>query len=109
MRKTELIKGVSEMILLSFLDIRDMYGYELMETGNRVSDGYFQLKEGSVYPALKRLHEKGFVDLYWKDSKEGPQRKYYTLTEEGRRELNQQKKEWSMFQGALLKTLFHAE
>ncbi|WP_409293116.1 PadR family transcriptional regulator [Peribacillus sp. SCS-37] len=109
MRKTELVKGITEMIILTFLDVKDMYGYELSSKVNKASEGYIMLKEGTLYPLLKKLEEKGFIESYSAVSKEGPQRKYYKLSTEGKAELNRQKKEWSIFQSELIKLLFYTE
>lgn len=98
MRKTELLKGSTEMIILSLLEEQDMYGYEITERVNKTSDGYFQFKEGTLYPALKRMEVKGLLEGYWKASKEGPKRKYYRLTSFGKKALQIEKDEWSFFQ-----------
>ncbi|WP_254052708.1 PadR family transcriptional regulator [Bacillus sp. V59.32b] len=98
MRKTELLKGTTEMILLSLLKENDMYGYELTELLRQVSNDYLQLKEGTLYPALKKLEEKELVKSYWKDSFEGPRRKYYYITKSGFQELEDYVIQWKDFQ-----------
>lgn len=98
MRKTELLKGTTEMILLSLLKGKDMYGYELTELLKQISGDYLHLKEGTLYPALKKLEEKGLVKSYWKDSFEGPRRKYYYLTRIGYKELEIFISQWKDFQ-----------
>ncbi|MBM7691383.1 DNA-binding PadR family transcriptional regulator [Peribacillus deserti] len=108
MRKSELLKGITEMVILTFLQSKDMYGYELTEKIEKESEGYLRMKEGTLYPALKKLEGRGLIQSYWKESREGPRRKYYHLTEEGNKELNDQKKEWSYFQSMLIKLLFYS-
>ncbi|CAH0347410.1 helix-turn-helix transcriptional regulator [Bacillus sp. CECT 9360] len=98
LRKTELLKGTTEMILLSLLKEKDMYGYELTELLRQVSNDYLQLKEGTLYPALKKLEEKELVKSYWKDSFEGPRRKYYYITKLGFQELEAYVNQWKDFQ-----------
>lgn len=98
MRKTELLKGTTEMILLSLLRGKDMYGYELTELVKQVSGDYLHLKEGTLYPALKKLEEKGLVKSYWKDSFEGPRRKYYYITKIGYKEFESYVSQWEDFQ-----------
>lgn len=98
MGKTELLKGSTEMVLLSLLAQKDMYGYEIAERIEQLSEGYLRYKEGTLYPALKRLEMQGWVETYWQQSSEGPRRKYYQLTKEGHNALADQKREWTVFQ-----------
>jgi PadR family transcriptional regulator PadR len=103
--KTELIKGSTEIIILSLLQTKDRYGYELAQEINRLSEGYLQFKEGTLYPALKRLELAELVVSYWQSSPEGPRRKYYALTGEGERVLAANKKEWATFQKVMRRFL----
>ncbi|MFE8700074.1 PadR family transcriptional regulator [Cytobacillus sp. FJAT-54145] len=98
MSKTELLKGSTSMILLSLLSDKDMYGYEITEKVQELSEGYLSYKEGTLYPALKRLELSGLVEGYWESSSDGPRRKYYRITKTGKESLNDQRKEWGMFQ-----------
>ncbi|SNX74887.1 DNA-binding PadR family transcriptional regulator [Bacillus oleivorans] len=98
MQKTELIKGSTSIVLLSLLKEKDMYGYEITEKVKELSAGYLNYKEGTLYPALKRLELKGLVESYWEKSSDGPRRKYYRITKVGLKELGEQKQEWNMFQ-----------
>jgi DNA-binding PadR family transcriptional regulator len=96
--KTELIKGSTEVILLSLLESNAMYGYELAQQIEQDSEGYLRFKEGTLYPALKKLEVSGLVESYWQESTEGPRRKYYSITGTGKRALCDLKKEWNVFQ-----------
>ncbi|GAB2701071.1 PadR family transcriptional regulator [Paenibacillus thermoaerophilus] len=98
MGKTELVKGSTEVILLSLLSQRDMYGYELAQRIEADSEGYLQLGEGTLYPALKRLELQGYVESYWQSSEAGPRRKYYAITESGRSALAAMTEEWNRFE-----------
>jgi len=86
-------KGVLNLCVLALLDQHDRYGYELVQ---KISD-QIEISEGSVYPLLRRLMKEGYLTSYLKESSEGPPRKYYTLTYEGRSYLNEQIFEWSTF------------
>lgn len=101
MSKTELLKGSTSMILLSLLSEKDMYGYEMTEKVQQLSEGYLSYKEGTLYPALKRLELAGLVESYWQDSSDGPRRKYYQITIAGKKSLFDQKQEWGLFQKVL--------
>ena len=97
MRKAELLKGSTGLVLLSLLDEKDMYGYEITEKVRGLSEGYLDYKEGTLYPALKRLESAGLVDSYWEKSSDGPRRKYYRITGIGKKALRDQQTEWKLF------------
>ncbi|MFT4415614.1 PadR family transcriptional regulator [Fredinandcohnia humi] len=97
MSKTEIIKGSTSMILLSLLSEKEMYGYEITEKVHEISEGFLTYKEGTLYPALKKLELNGHVDSYWQNSTDGPRRKYYRITSSGKKALEEQKHEWNVF------------
>ncbi len=86
-------KGVLELCVLVLLDKQDRYGYELVQ---KISD-QISISEGSVYPLLRRLTKEGYFTTYLKESTEGPSRKYYQLTSEGRIYLHRLLQEWDDF------------
>ncbi|WP_458127096.1 PadR family transcriptional regulator [Paenibacillus sp. Z3-2] len=98
MGSTELLKGNTETILLSLLRKQDRYGYEIALEIERLSEGFLRFNEGTLYPALKRLERQGWVRSYWVDSKDGPRRKYYTLTDLGTQQFSMKAIEWEKFQ-----------
>ncbi len=97
MHKSELLKGSTGLILLALLSEKEMYGYEITEKVQELSEGYLSYKEGTLYPALKRLELAGLVESYWQDSSDGPRRKYYRLTGAGHKALADQRQEWNNF------------
>lgn len=86
-------KGVLELCVLSLLDRRDCYGYELI---NEISQN-ISISEGTIYPLLRRLKKDGYVTTYLMESSEGPPRKYYKLTSEGIRTKDELEEEWFQF------------
>lgn len=86
-------KGVLELCVLSMLLERDYYGYELVEHISK----HIDISEGTIYPLLRRLKTDGFVKTYLKESQEGPPRKYYTITEEGKKACDELIFEWNHF------------
>ncbi len=86
-------KGVLELLVLSLLSKKDFYGYELVST----ISGQIHISEGTIYPLLKRLKEQGYFKTYLEESTGGPSRKYYTLTELGKREKESLEAEWDDF------------
>ena len=98
----ELRKGSTKLAMLSLLEKRDMYGYELTRELNEVTEGVFSLKESNAYPALHLLEEEGLVKSYWKETEAGmPPRKYYSITPAGRSFLGDMKKEWTKHSEAM--------
>lgn len=95
----QLKKGVLEILVLDIIQEQDVYGYELLKKLDRNSQGLFVLKEGSLYPIMYRLEDKGYIMSYRQESegKRGVSRKYYRITEQGHRELEIMKKEWQLF------------
>jgi transcriptional regulator len=85
------------MLILDVLARGDNYGYQIAQTVMGESRGSFELKEGSLYPALHRLERQNFLRAYWIDSDEGRRRKYYRLTPKGRGALKQKRDEWRRF------------
>lgn len=86
-------KGVLELCVLAILDRKDCYGYELV---NEISKN-IAISEGTIYPLLRRLKDEGMFSTYLQESQEGPPRKYYRLTPEGRAMKEQLSKEWDRF------------
>ena len=90
-------KGVLEMCVMALLGERDRYGYELVQE----ISGRFEISEGSMYPLLRRLLTDGYVSTYLRESGEGPARKYYILTDLGKKARDELIKEWFVFSTAV--------
>ena len=97
----ELLKGNTEALLLALLTQEAMYGYQMVKEIERRSSGYFQFKEGTLYPALHRLERSALVKGVWHKSPSGQQRRYYNVTDKGVRELQQKHTEWNQFSRAV--------
>ena len=90
-------KGVLDLCVLAFLDKGDSYGYDLADS----LTAKMNIADGTVYPILRKLAAEGSVSTYLKESQNGPPRKYYHLTDEGRRRLQSDKAEWKEFSKAV--------
>jgi PadR family transcriptional regulator, regulatory protein PadR len=93
----ELLKGSTSLILLQLLNERDMYGYELVKELDKRSEHHLQVKEGTLYPALHKLENQEYVECYWEEQEKGPARKYYRITGEGKKLLQDKTNEWERF------------
>ena len=92
----ELLKGSTNLLVLSVLENENMYGYEMIKKIKVESENVFEFQEGTLYPILHKLEEKGLISSYWDDFS-GKKRKYYAITEDGRKHLNSKKEEWQIF------------
>ena len=81
------------MMILEVIAQGPSYGYEITQTVAERSNGYFELKEGSLYPALHRLERQKLLRAFWREA-DGRRRKYYELTDAGRAELAARKRSW---------------
>jgi len=101
----DLIRGSIVPIILSLLDERPMYGYEIVKVVNVRTNGRFQWREGTLYPTLHRLQAARLVSARWADAPAdeapGRKRKYYAITRKGRAELSARCREWRDFSAAV--------
>lgn len=98
-RKSQLLHGVLDMCLLSIIDEEASYGYEMVK---KLSDRGLQLaSEGSIYPLLSRLQKQGLIEGYLVQSSEGPARKYYRMSLQGREALARWRGDWETFRDAV--------
>jgi PadR family transcriptional regulator PadR len=107
--ESDLRRGSVNVLVLGLLEEKPMYGYQLSKELRRRSNGYFEFKEGTLYPALHRLEQEGLVRGQWEVVEEGPSRKYYHLTDKGREELIRSRQEWTTFADRLLGILGRPE
>lgn len=96
----ELKKGSVQLCLLALLAREEKYGFQIVRELKDMSNGFFDLKEGTLYPALRRLEERGFVESRWVEREGGNPRKYYRITDRGRTALREATEVWrSMAEG----------
>ena len=89
-----LVAASLKPVILSLLAHGEAYGYEILQRIEDLSDGSVLWTAGTIYPVLHRLETKGLITAVWRPSQTGPRRKYYRLTNKGRRMLDQEKREW---------------
>jgi PadR family transcriptional regulator PadR len=85
----ELLKGTLDMLILKTLSVQPMHGYAIAQHIARLSGGVFAIEQGSLYPALERLQNKGWLTSKWGASPTGRRARYYTITAAGRRQLGE--------------------
>ena len=94
---SKFLTGSLDMMILQVAQGGPTYGYEITQEVMRRSEGFFELKEGSLYPALHRLARKGMLECYWEDKDTGRRRRFYRLTAEGAKSLADQRADWERF------------
>ena len=93
----KLVGSTTGTLILAVIQEESCHGYEIVQRVDTLSRGAFQWKEGTVYPALHRLEKEGLIVGEWRSVTAGRQRRIYSLTKEGRKELVRQEQEWSVF------------
>lgn len=91
----ELMKGSIDILLLSQIARKDSYGFEIVKSLQLKSNNLYKMSEGTLYPALQRLEQKKYLKSYWGDSEAGGRRKYYSITELGKKDLLKKMEEWN--------------
>lgn len=99
-----LVSGSMAMMILRLLSEQDMYGYEMINTLRQRSQNVFELKAGTLYPLLHNLEEKYYLTSYEKEVL-GKVRKYYSITRDGKRYLEQKQEEWKEYAHAVSNVL----
>lgn len=98
---TQFKKGILEMCILSIISDHDMYGFEVIETLAKEID----VNENTVYPILRRLTGQEMFETYTENTKIGAPRKYYRITEYGKKKLHEYESEWRSFLQGVFKLL----
>ncbi len=103
--KTNRLHGNLDLLILHALAHEPMHGWAIMERLRVVSRDLFQVSQGSVYPALRRLEAEGWVKAEWKVSEEGRRARYYGLSPSGRRQLARERASWDTFVAAVTRLI----
>jgi transcriptional regulator len=94
-RQAELMKGTLDLLVLKTLELEPRHGVGVADRIEQISSGTFVVKPGSLFPALHRLEQEGFIKGEWGETPEGRRAKYYRITGAGLRQLNTEKKNWA--------------
>ncbi len=90
----DVVKGFIDPVILSVVARGDTYGYEIAKYVNQLTDRALELKEGTLYPALRRLEAEKFIEGYWGTETGGPRRRYYRITQSGLAALKSARLDW---------------
>jgi transcriptional regulator len=104
-RSTELVRGTLDLLVLKALELGPRHGISVAERIRQTTSGTFEVSPGSLFPALHRLEQNGFIRGSWAQSSEGRRVKAYTLTPQGRRQLAVEKRGWAKVALAMAQVL----
>jgi transcriptional regulator len=99
--KSDLLQGTLDLLILKTLEPGPMHGWAISQRIQQVSESVLQVNQGSLYPALHRLEEQGWISAEWGASENNRQAKYYELTRLGRKQLCEEKENWLRLSAAV--------
>jgi PadR family transcriptional regulator, regulatory protein PadR len=108
-RPGDLMQGTLDMLVLQTLVLGSAHGYTIAETIQRRSDAVLQVEQGSLYPALHRLEDRGLIASSWGASENNRRARFYRLTAAGRRQLHEESSRWRQLVQAIGRVMDPAE
>jgi len=103
--KNNLLQGTLDMLVLKALSLGPMHGYGVGQRIQQTSDDVLKVEEGSLYPALYRIEQQGWIESEWGLSENNQRAKFYKLTRQGRKQLQIEEENWDRLAGAISKVM----
>lgn len=103
--RSDLLRGTLDMLILKTLSLQPLHGLGISRRIDQITDGVFQVQPGSLFPALQRMEQEGWIKGTWGESENNRRAKFYRLTAAGRRRLGEQKQSWMQVVMAITKVL----
>lgn len=100
-QKSEFLKGTLDMLILKVVALGPIHGYAISQRIQQISKEFFQVQQGSLYPGLHRLEDRGWLEAEWKATETGRQAKFYTLTSKGGKQLEAEVRNWEQISDAV--------
>lgn len=91
---SDILRGLTDTLILAQLHAGDSYGYQIIKNISEVSEKALELKEATLYTSFRRLEEAKLITSYWGDENSGARRRYYSITELGKKELYENSSDW---------------
>jgi transcriptional regulator len=98
---SELLRGTLDMLVLKIVALGPNHGYAIAQRLRQISKDFFVVHQGSLYPALHRLEDRGWLQSEWKETETGREAKFYSLTKKGRKELEAEVLGWEQLAEAI--------
>jgi PadR family transcriptional regulator, regulatory protein PadR len=100
-KPSDLVQGTLDLLILKTLSLEPMHGWAIAKRIQQVSGEVLQVQQGSLYPALHRLEQQGWIKAKWAESETGRQAKFYSLTAAGRSQLEKETANWGRLSSAI--------
>lgn len=100
-KPTDLVQGTLDLLILKTLSLSAMHGWAIAKRIQQISREVLQVQQGSLYPALHRLEQQGWIQARWAESESGRRAKFYSLTTAGRKQLETETANWSRLSAAV--------
>ncbi len=107
-RPTDLIQGTLDLLILKILALEPLHGWAIGERLRQMSKDILQVGPGSLYPALHKLEQAGWVEAEWSMNDENRRVKFYSITKEGRKRLQEETAGWKRLSGAISSIVFES-
>jgi PadR family transcriptional regulator PadR len=107
--KSDLLQGTLDLLILQVVAPGPLHGYAIAQRLQQLSKDALQVQQGSLYPALHRLEQRGWLKAEWKNSETGREAKFYSLTKAGRKQLDVERLNWERLSQAITLILRTAE
>ena|SRR5215471_828302 len=105
MKQIDLLQGTLDLLILKTLGDRPLHGYKIAQKIRELSDDVLRVEEGSLYPALYRMEQKGLIQSEWGISENNRQARFYKLTRKGRRDMEAEAASWERLSAAVTRVL----
>jgi transcriptional regulator, Acidobacterial, PadR-family len=104
--RSDILQGTLDLMVLKTLDgLGSLHGYGIARRIEQVSDGLLEVNQGTIYPALLRLHQRGWIKAEWGVSENNRRAKYYSLTRAGRKQLETETEDWKRISAVIARML----
>lgn len=100
-KPSDLVQGTLDLLLLKILALQPLHGWAISQRLRQISGEVLQVSDGSLYPALHKLEQEGWISSEWKPSENNRRAKFYSLTRLGRRQLEKESANWSRLSSAI--------
>ena len=104
-KPTDLVQGTLDILILKMLDLQPMNGWAIGQSLKQLSSDVLQVSDGSLYPALHKLEQQGWIESEWRQSENNRRAKFYSLTRAGRKHLQTETGNWDRLDGAITAVL----
>ena len=100
-KPSDLVQGTLDLLILKTISLEPKHGWAIAKRIQQVSNDVLQVQQGSLYPALHRLEQQGWIRARWSETEGGRQVKFYSLTATGRAQLERERESWSRLSTAI--------